>query len=260
MAGKTYHLLVNLTWRCQNQCSYCWEVLMGRNNGGKPYNAEEQDWETWLNVLNRLPPSVLDLSGGEPTLLEGFDRLVRGLDGKHLIALSTNLRGNAVHKIRSCESRFFGINCSWHRDQGLSLETFTKRVVELMSEGFPVSVNIVEHLDSVDSAAVELLNDLNVPVHISPFENPLELCETDLTLKCNAGLNTFCVDPCGDVYRCLTWFRYSGRRFGYLGNMFKGTFSPLSEIAICNLKCDIYYILDPKHHHKHIFSTYVRRV
>lgn len=259
MGDKKYHFLINLTWECQNRCPECWEVLMGRQKNIPPYNVNSQSWEEWAKTLNALPPSVLDISGGEPTLIEGFEELINNLNSKHLIALSTNLRGKATKKIIECGPRFLGINCSWHRGQGLKLKHFINRLMILKKQNYPISVNIVDHPSALDKNELTTLRINGIKVNVSPFENPMQIEKRLLTLKCNAGFSTFTVDPQGDVYRCLTWFRYREREQALLGNLFDGTFKPLPSPRTCNLSCDIFYILDPLHEKKHMFSTYVRR-
>jgi hypothetical protein len=109
------------------------------------------------------------------------------------------------------------------------------------------------------------LRAYGVKIHISPFEDPRGIVNYGDMLICNAGVDTFTITPQGDVFRCLTWFRSKWRWNAYMGNIFaspldKDYFKPLDTEKPCSLKCDIFYILDPKHKQKEMFSTRVRRL
>ena len=67
--------------------------------------------------------------------------------------------------------------------------------------------------------------------------------------SCRAGVDYFMIVPNGDVWRCNTAFNYHYfvkkiPKFR-LGNVFDGTFKPLTKATSCSLKCvhgcDLYF-------------------
>jgi len=265
MLNKERHILLILTWRCQNACPYCWEVLMGREKRLPPYDdPSERGWYEWLDLFNELPPCFIDLSGGEPLIYKGFHRLLELMPSRHALALSTNLvDGPGFHQLlNTSPDRFTSITCSYHKFGVLKGRRFIERVKTLKEAGHPVHVNIVNHpeYDFHRGEDKEVLMDLRavgVKVNISPFENPEFLEKTGKRLTCNAGLNTFTVVPNGDVYRCLSWFRSRHREEGYQGNLFNG-FKLFEKRMPCYLNCEIYNILNAEHSQPNMFSTYVK--
>lgn len=237
------------------------------NRDGRPANqlfwGKEHPCSKWLQVLNKLPPSLFDWCGGELLgYFPGFIELLQRLDKKHTHALTSNLANlPSVQELATSglQSRFATMTCSWHREGKLSKEDFLERVGLLRAADFPVSINIVDHGElGVVKAEADFFRQFALTVNVSPFEDPNLIEKLDKTLICNAGVNTFAVDNVGDVYRCLTWYRSRFREEGKMGNLFAGTFKPFQHEQTCNLKCDIYYILDPRHVHKEMFSTCVR--
>jgi len=266
MGGKENHILLILTWRCQNTCPYCWEVLMGRELGKPPYDdPTERTWSEWIEAFEGLPPSVIDVSGGEPMIFEGFKELIANMPKKHWLAMSTNLQDdegfNAL--LEMDPKKFISVTCSYHRFGSLSPPEFVLRVKKLRETGVKAHVNIVNHKtydfenDELLKAAIHDLESMGITCNISPFENPQNIIKSDERLICNAGLNTFTFAPNGDVYRCLSWLRSDHRKEGLQGNLFDGSFERYGERKLCDLSCEIYHILNKEHAQPNMFSTYV---
>jgi sulfatase maturation enzyme AslB (radical SAM superfamily) len=263
MKDKTYHLLVNLTWKCGYKCNYCWTVILGRDEGTERLNLPDEPCDKWVTAINNLPPSVIDWCGGEPlSLYPDFINLCRETDDKHDQAVSTNLQ-NEKKVIEFTKyvptSKFISITCSWHKYGTISKEEFAIRALILQKAGFKIQVNIVDSNYYIKDLLIykKYFESQNLHVNVSPFENPNLIGKTDFLLKCNAGVNTFMVNNNGDVYRCLTGFRSPYNLDVLLGNLIDGSFKPYDHELNCILKCDIYYILDRNHTQKHMFSTHV---
>lgn len=266
MGDRQLHILAILTWRCQNKCPYCWELLMGRDQGRPPYDdTTELHYTDWLSFLRAGPPAFIDLSGGEPMLFEQFIPFIRLMSSRHLMALSTNLQDTEAYKklLWTSSNRLVSVTCSWHKYGSLSPQRFVARVLGLIKQGLKAHVNIVDckyyDLEGEDREIIDLLKKYSIPYNVSPFENPAEVAVSSETYICNAGLNTFTVLPNGDAYRCLTWLRSEHRGHGYLGNIKEGTLELYDQEQHCHLCCEIFNILDQEHSQPHMFSTYVRR-
>jgi len=236
---------------------------MGRWQHKPPYDIIEGTWSGWLRLFRSLPPSVIDLSGGEPLLFPGFFNLLK-LD-KHKYALSTNLQDTAgYHTLLNINPIIFAsITCSYHKN-GIDPEPFAERVAHLKAKGFNVNINIVDHptydLDGSDRYVLSLFEDAGIHYSISPFEDPKLIAKGITTYRCNAGVNTFTITPDGSVYRCLSWYRSKHREEGYMGNAFKGTWEPYDSKQKCTLNCEIYNILNKLHGQPNMFSTYVEEL
>lgn len=269
--GKQQHYLIHIgEWKCTNKCSYCWQVLLGREEEAEPFNIREKhSLEEWVKGINGLPPSTLDIMGGEITMLEGFSDFIKQLDKtKHAICISTNLQAtDGFLNLLECEPIWFrSITCSWHKEGEIPFEEFLYRLIELKNRGFPIHVNVVKSPIyklkpfQKDWRDLRKIKQANITVNQSPFEDPREIEYQDTTLICNAGYETFVVTIEGDVYRCLTWFRSPFREKGYLGNIFANTFKPLTTSNNpCNLTCETYFITNKHHRQKNMFSTHIKQ-
>lgn len=81
-----------ITGACDLDCSYCWqrEQLLSISpfvdSSRAPFRPEE-----WVKVVNNLAsPSLLGISGGEPTISAAFAPVVAATRGRHLITVNSN--------------------------------------------------------------------------------------------------------------------------------------------------------------------------
>jgi organic radical activating enzyme len=265
------HVVLLPTFRCNYRCSYCTVVTKFDFTTIYP-KAAERSVSDWLAALDRLPPAVIYIAGGEPFVYAGLADLVNGLPGKHqVIGIVSNLSqpASVYRKI----TRKLHLNASFHREFTEHKE-FAQKVKEL-SDQFHIHVNVVatrENLSFLSEISAEMSSD-NITLHVDPVVDP-EFCysreEMDFLGKfirndrvpdqqlnfqdfapkrCSAGRNYVFVVPNGDVYTCGGGLAYmtsplyekliEGRKLPKfaMGNLFDPEFRLNSGDIICALPC-----------------------
>jgi pyrroloquinoline quinone biosynthesis protein E len=91
MRRKLHSVIYEITERCNQRCTYCYNYWLGMNRKLKGDVPPER----WLEITDRFLESAslkrITLSGGEPLLYEGLDDLCARLDGMGLkIGMITN--------------------------------------------------------------------------------------------------------------------------------------------------------------------------
>jgi hypothetical protein len=76
----TNYIAVFLTLRCNLNCSYC---INKHDSFTVPQELSVEDWITGLSRLQTRPDLPITLQGGEPTIYNGFNKLVRVLHFQH---------------------------------------------------------------------------------------------------------------------------------------------------------------------------------
>jgi MoaA/NifB/PqqE/SkfB family radical SAM enzyme len=233
----------------------------------------EKTWQRWVEALEKLPPAVIYIAGGEPFLHAGLPELLNNLPAKHrLLGIVTNLSmpTRVFRKIR----RSTHLNASFHREC-VSEVAFIAKVKELQ-DSFDVEVNIVATPENlpVIAAVDELLKSRHVTLHVDPYVDPgfrysaeqLKLLQRhtqrdrnalpefdDFSNKsCSAGRNYINLMPNGDVFTCASGYSYAysplfadvvaGQRTDHyrMGNLFDPDFSLNATDISCTLPCQAY--------------------
>lgn len=263
-------VFVNITWQCQNKCPYCWHKVTDKGlkvaDGYIPIEPDKTE-DQWISALNKLQPACLDFVGGEP-FMKDMVHICKNLDKKHRYAITTNLKSDTIEKFAQSvkPDNCVMITGSYHPHSGFSEKDMLKKFNVLQDAGFDVSVNIVDH-SSVSAVAENIklfFADNSIRVNISPYEecHDLYIKRKKQILFCNGGVENYAINNNGDVYRCLTWFRYlvgypkdgSGkrkkynylRRNGFLGNIFDGSFSKCKKRKSCSIFCEWENVVDPE--------------
>ena len=228
IANNRLFLVFWPTFRCNYECSYC--PLHTKFDFATVYpKSSEKRWEHWVQALEKLPPAMIYVAGGEPFLYADLPDLLNNLPAKHeLIGIVSNLSmpARVIKKINNP----IRLNASFHREC-VSSEDFIGKVKELQ-ESFHIMVNMVatpENLPAI--AAIDaLLKSHNISLHIDPFvdtgfrysDEQLALLKkhtkldrasmpefNDFSLKsCSAGRNYVNLMPNGDVFVCASGFQY----------------------------------------------------
>ena len=218
------HVLLLPTFRCNYRCSYC--TVVTKFDYTTVYSkTSEKSASEWLAALDRLPPALIYIAGGEPFVYAGLADLVNGLPAKHqVIGIVTNLSlpASVYRKI----TKKLHLNASFHREF-TEQEEFTQRIKEL-SDQFHIHVNIVatqENLLVLREVSTKMRSD-NVTLHVDPVVDPeFRYSREELNLLqkfihkdrvpdqqlnfedfepklCSAGRNYVYIVPNGDVYTC----------------------------------------------------------
>lgn len=238
------HLLLNPTWRCQNQCSYCW---LNDSIRAHPelLHAQEREPQDWIAAIMRDVPDLVDVAGGEPLLLEWLPSLF-GECSRTRFGLSTN--GLALRALRRlCQQRpgnVVAINLSYHPETKERIADYDERWLEalrtLREANAPVHVNVVDHGDNAAASEhiLAYLREENVRHEVSPYEDVTALSGLrDTGLVCKGGINHLVVAPDGEAWPCLTTLRSPYWEGTQLGNWLDGEVDMSKRIQPCHLQC-----------------------
>lgn len=266
------HIIMNPTWRCNYQCSYCpvvtkfaYTTVVGKSG--------ERSAEDWITALDKLPPAVVYIAGGEPFVYADLPALINGLPEKHhLLGIVTNLslHANAYRKIQ----KRIHLNASFHREH-IDAVGFIAKVKELSGQ-FDIHAYIVATPENLPllHQLYEELGSAGVALHIDPFVDrgfryspeQLKVLSRHLTAdrqsdsqmdfqdfsakSCSAGRNYINLTPDGSAYTC-----YGGMNFIHsplyadiaggkdlsqfqMGNLFDPAFRLNSRDMICSMPCN----------------------
>lgn len=224
------HYLINLTWRCQLNCSYCLLPHIKINR-----KAKERPWRDWVIGLlqNTTHGSTLDFAGGDPLLFNGLEKMLNALanEGRRW-AITTN----AIHTpgvdalIKEHPDRCALINISDHPGNG-SPEVDDN--INRLSKAFPMMINCVDTPDAPRRRRI---------TNVIPYQSWREGTELDgIKRRCNSGLNHWVADPGGDVFRCNPHMATAQEP---IGNLFSGKVM-IPEPTICEMGCSTCYTFPP---------------
>lgn len=240
--------MCNLSWQCNyGDCPYCWTSMVVRNT--ELIKVPDHNWQEWTVALNKLDPAIFDFVGGEPLIFPDFLTLLNNLDKKHYFAVTSNLYSQTIFDFISTvqPTQCIHFTCSYHPTGKLSLNQFATRASLLRNAGFATSINIINHPSIKDQIpeAETCFKQNQLIVKVSPYEHPPDLLTPNKeTLTCNGGSNHYVLNNNGDAYRCLSWFRHPNRKEAWIGNIFDGSFKKQEEQQPCQLRCEMYYVVD----------------
>lgn len=167
-----------LTWKCNYRCPYCWQEI-----GRKFYRVSSLNWKPakqWAEAWNRIKPSELDISGGEPGLYPELIELMESLDSSIEILLTSHIGKpfNAEKFVERLKPASRGGNIkklclSFHPTQ-VDMENFISNAVLLKKAGFNIQVNFVmypKQMWKVDEYQ-KRLRAYGLEMHIEPYVMP----------------------------------------------------------------------------------------
>jgi hypothetical protein len=204
--------------------------------------------------------------GGEP-FLKDMAKICSNLDKKHSYAITTNLKSDTIEEFADNvkPDNCIVITGSYHPHSGFSEKEMLNKLLFLRKAGFPICVNIVNHPSIESKEKIKaFFNEHSIKANISPYEecHDLYIKRKKQTLFCNGGLANYSINNNGDVYRCLTWFRfltgypkenivdkkgyYSLAQKGCMGNIFDGSFNKYKKRVKCSIFCEWKNVVDPE--------------
>ena len=218
------------------RCEYCYERIIAEKE-----HFSEIDYKKWLELFEKLPPSVIIISGGEPTIYPNFIKLVNNLPKKHLVSLTTNLTASEdfYNKIRR---EFINITCSMHKSM-VNDDFFKKTGILQKLSMTPVVLNFVDYPKQQN--LIHIYRDYavtkNFQFHLEPYIDISELKKSKNKKSCFAGKDYCMILPNGDVWRCNTAFCYhyyiEPCQEYFMGNVFSPEFKFLAEEKTCDIEC-----------------------
>lgn len=261
------HYLANVTWRCQNRCSYCW---MQKSVSKRPEltTATERPMMDWVEAIHRDHVDILDIAGGEPLLLDWIPDLIRACPATQF-GLSTNgLSGPGIARLAKARPyNLLGVNVSYHPETLSWNADYHDRYAEalntLRSAGVNVHANVVNAPGVAEGAAevIEKLRAAGVSVVVNPDERVEDLgILTDTPLECDGGITHLTVAPDGTAWPCLTTLRSPYWAEMSVGNWLDNTIDLSRKPVPCRLKCVDYYVLKHEHSNGDMWGINAREV
>jgi MoaA/NifB/PqqE/SkfB family radical SAM enzyme len=262
--------LLWITFRCTYKCSYC--PYCGIQDYSKYFSKNlEKSGEEWLAALDRLPPTMFYISGGEPFLYEDLYKIINNLQKKHsILGIVTN--ASMPLDVYDKVSKNIHLNVSFHSDF-IDEDKFINKILSL-SKKFHITINIVATKKNILllQKYSKCLKSNNIDFHVDPiidfvnnkcFDytpedlkiiNKFILKDRSLYKKqllekstkiCSAGRNYYNIMPNGDVTICSNTMdiKYSKYRCETkdknfeLGNVFNNNFSLNNSDYKCLYKC-----------------------
>ena len=244
------HYLANLTWRCQNNCSYCWLTPSVRTRP-EMMNADERGLDDWARAIRRDCVDIVEIAGGEPLLVPWLPELILACPDTRF-ALSTNGRElPALERIVRIRPRnLIAVNLSCHPETPGGRRQYSAALRLMVGEGLRPHSNIVDAPGIEEEAAwaKDLLTELGVPYEVSPYERVEDLGTlTTLGLRCRGGIDHLNIAPDGLAWPCLTTMRSPYWRETCLGNWLDGFVTLEHKPQACYLNCVDYYVLPEQH-------------
>lgn len=256
-----------LTMKCTNYCPYCWERQ--RQKRGEFTPGDFKDHTLWVEAWNRLKPSCLDITGGEPFLQPNFVDMVNGFDKDIRFAITTNLKHDITEFVEKVNpSRVISITASYHPSSDLSKDMFLGKCLLLRNRGIAVTVNFVTYPEQMWLAPLlaQEFRVFGLNFHVDPYadtganfkytdkekwylsqligeDRKNFLGEEQRTVACSGGAEHISVQPNGDAYRCINGKIYGDDEKllekGYVGNILDKNFKLHSKKYQCTMyhKC-----------------------
>lgn len=248
------HYLLNLTWRCQNKCSYCW---VNQTVKARPelLGVAERPMGDWVAALERDEVVVADVAGGEPLLVPWLPELMLACP-QVAFGLSTN--GLALRGLRRlCQlkpANLIAVNLSYHPEAPLWHTDYDEHwrmaMTMLIAAKLHVHTNVVDAPGNREAARqmIDWLCQQGIKHEVSPYER-MDVLSDKLPggLCCEGGVNHLTVAPDGSAWPCLTTLRSPYWRETCLGNWLDDTLDLNRKVQPCHLNCVDYYVLPHEH-------------
>ncbi len=259
------------TWKCNYKCNYCWQETV-RDSYRKEKPAKKAPHE-WAEALLRLNPSEVYISGGEPSTLPNFTKIVEAVGSRVPVNITSNLGNSFDIDTWEKEVSPEAIDCvtfSFHPTQQ-SFDEYSRKLRHFVSvygaskagSELVMHPGQTQHEQPLRDLASELdLRTLNIDVfHQQPTLYPpvsgncadkTPLYDSKLTTLprhapgdtsphyCIAGVTRLNIDPVGDAYTCMSaidrskmFGKHSLPHYSPVGNVFDEGFRMQREPVMC---------------------------
>ena len=253
-----------ITFRCSGNCPYCIQGPMERNVY-KEVNADK-----WIEFIkNHERGTAFGLIGGEPTIYNGFKKIVENCSNEYLLTITTNLKSPLFHDFTSFLDWAVRYRVRWNMSfhpSVLKVGDFINKVTMMRLNGLWVDQVAAVDCEDMEKYHKELCDanigfwlqtdtsiDSNGILHptkeeydaygtgearIKDYKKYMYMCD-----GVNKGISVFCttkkllVNPEGEVFRC---HRDIYSRENSLGNVFDNSVVPnylCHNLGTCN-PCD----------------------
>jgi len=223
------HAVINLSWKCQLKCPYCWLPHTAIDLKCLEHTPEE-----WIEAIIRTVPvgGVIDFSGGEPFIYKGLERILDAIGKAGVLwAITTNALGTeGIDALIALDPPgCVRINISDHSGNKQAADNINK-----LKANYHTSVNRVIHEGAGNR------NDVNNLLTYQAWEEGEAV--DGIARKCTAGCNHWTADPSGNVYRCGVDMQVGNEPFG---NLFDPDFHAMTKAKDCDFGCTVCYTDSP---------------
>jgi hypothetical protein len=260
------HYLINTSWKCQLTCSYCW-VRKHINQIPELNSVTMRPLEDWVKAIQRDPPDIMDIGGGEPLSVPWTLDLIRTFPNIQW-GLSTNGINNEriVELARYRIPQIININLSYHPEAARKYawydEQWKHEIQLLHNSGYWLSPNLEDNNENVVRSkwAIEWLESIGLHMVISPLCGGVkELAyRQDQALTCDAGVNFITVDPAGNAWPCLSSLNSYAWKETCLGNWLDDTIDLRKKPSPCHLYCVEYNVQYAQHESGDFWGIHAR--
>lgn len=259
------HYLINTTWKCQLNCSYCW-VRRHVNKTPELTEAITRPYEDWANAIKRDPPDVMDIGGGEPLSIDWTLDLIRQFPNIGWGISTNGLNIDKIEELAACRiPQVININLSFHPEAAKYAwysDQWKREIIMLAEAGYPVHPNLMDTPYGLKAGAwaINWLKSIGMHMIISPMCGGLEESRypSETSLICDAGQNVIVVDPAGNAWPCLSALNSYAWKETCLGNWLDGEIDLNKVPKPCHLYCAEYEIQYLKHEAGDFYNTHVR--
>ncbi len=214
-----------LTMACNLRCPYCINIHNGGLRHGNASGKKMTPGE-WIRAADRLvlrDDLPLTLQGGEPTLYNGFYKIVSEVKRSIKMDLLTNMSFDVDEFIANVpvwrfkrKAPYAAIRASYHPGQN-DIETLIKKTKKLQDAGFKVGIYSVLHPSSkvsghilkiqercarlgIDFRTKEFLGEWNGSIY-GTYRYDGAACGKTMKM-CECKTTEIIVGPGGDIYKC----------------------------------------------------------
>lgn len=241
--GKFY--LLNITWKCQLNCHYCW-MRKHITPNRELRNVPERMLDEWVAAIKRDTPDLIGLGGGEPLSVSWVLDLIRAFPN---VKFAINTNGLNADKIEELCARLLPnvihINLSYHPDAAKRYDwydaLYKQNVINLARAGYPVTGSVVITDGYREDTAGIMEWAKTIGLHMT--EIPIcttrpEIAElTNEGLVCDGGITHLFSDPSGQVWPCQTALNSPFWKSTCLGNWADGNVNLDNKPVPCYLWC-----------------------
>lgn len=214
-----------LTLACNLRCPYCINLYSGALQHAST-NKRKMTPEDWVAAANRLvlrDDLPLTLQGGEPTLCNGFYKIVNDVKESIKMDLLTNMSFDVDAFIRNVpvwrftrEAPYAAIRVSYHPGQN-DIDVLLKKTAKLQDAGFRIGLYSVlhpsperkEHILKIQERCIKLGIDFRTKEFLGEWNNTLYgtykyegSVDGKDTKVCECKTTEIIVGPDGNVYKC----------------------------------------------------------
>lgn len=225
MSQEQNYVAYFLTLACNLHCPYCINLHSGWARHGR-VGMKEMRPEEWIAAANRLvlrDDLPLTLQGGEPTLYNGFYRIVNEVKETIKMDLLTNMYFYVDEFIKKVpvqrftrEAPYAAIRVSYHPGQN-DIDELIKKTFKLQDAGFRVGIYSLKSPDpefkkrvneakerclkqGIDFRYKEFIGEWSGKLH-GTYKYDGSVLGAEMK-NCECRTTELIVDPAGYVYRC----------------------------------------------------------